>query len=171
MDEYQIPLCSPLALIQPQINSCCSFLFHLTWSHFSCFSSYSCLTSSFSMPLQYQLLFSSSACYFSFYILLVKSSFILPVLYPASDLFLSILLLNFLCSWRLFHKLLKYNLLPFTQQFSSHQVLTKLLCNVSLGYHSREKVTSCFVTIAVSFILQNHCSSASLSAYFPQFQL
>lgn len=56
MDEQQISLCSPWALIQSQINTCCSFLFHLTWSHFSCFSSCSCLTISFSMPLQYLLL-------------------------------------------------------------------------------------------------------------------
>lgn len=138
MDEQQIPLCSPLALIQPQINSCCSFLFHLTWSHFSnCFSSCSCLTSSFSMFLQYQLLFSSSTYYFSFHILPANSSFIQHVLYPASNPFLSTLFLYFLCSWRYFHKLLKYKILPFTQQLSSHQVLTKLVYSVSTGFHLR----------------------------------
>lgn len=37
----------------------------------------------------------------------------------------------------LFHKLLKSNLLPFTWQLSSHQVLIKWNYNLSLGHHSR----------------------------------
>lgn len=154
-----------LLLLFPLSSNLVSFFLflHLQLSHIILFYTFAILAIIFFLYL----------LFFLFYILLANSSFLLHVLYPASNLFLSILFLSFPGFWETF-PFLRYELLPFTQQLSSHRVLTKLLYGVSLGYqdyHSREKVTSYFVTIGISLTLQTHCSSASLSIYFPQFHL